>query len=232
MISEVRASSDCQRVSSSMHGSRKLAPLYTGTSMLSIMDDDSMVGVALCCQAPGPPTIRSRLLLPRSRWTARINASDGRTHGYITVSPGLSVWSDPCPNFRLSSAEKQRENGACPTGISRDAATKPDRGKWSLRKRKRVEPGQQIPATAGDEQRDILGDLVRAEKRYRDHPASRGGPGTARDLADLTGPLRDLIAADRRDVGVDPQAEELAAHLAHVRPAGDRFLADIAPFRE
>src|SRR5438093_12926915 len=68
MISEVRASSDCQRVSSSMHGSRKLAPLYTGTSMLSIMDDDSMVGVALCCQAPGPPTIRSRLLLLRSRW--------------------------------------------------------------------------------------------------------------------------------------------------------------------
>src|SRR5713101_4094782 len=37
---------------------------------------------------------------------------------------------------------------------------------------------------------------------------------------------------DRRDVGVDAKTEQLAPHLAHVRPARDDLLADVAPFRE
>src|SRR3989442_8266668 len=73
----------------------------------------------------------------------------------------------------------------------------------------------QIPAAAVDEQRVFRGDIFGPEERDRDHPAGRRGPGSARDLADFSGSLRDLVAVDRRDVGVDSQTEELAAHLAH-----------------
>src|SRR5436309_9023692 len=98
--------------------------------------------------------------------------------------------------------------------------------------RKRTKTGSERPAASVDEQRVFRGDLVRPEKRDRDHPAGRRGPSAARYLADFVGPFRDLVPMDRWDVGVDSQAEHLAAHLADVRSAGHDLLPDVAPFRE
>src|SRR5438093_980550 len=90
----------------------------------------------------------------------------------------------------------------------------------------------QIPAAAVDEQHVLRRDLFRPEKRDRDYPAGRWGPRAARHLANLAGPFRDLVAVNRRDIGVDSQAEELAAHLAHVRPARHDLLPDVASLGE
>src|SRR2546422_7279207 len=102
----------------------------------------------------------------------------------------------------------------------------------SANERQRVKLCSQVPAASVDEQRVLRRDLVRPKKGKRDHPPGRRGPDTARDLADLSDPLRNLVAMDWRDVSIDSQAEQLAAHLAHLRSAGHRFLAHIAPFRE
>src|SRR3989449_6266798 len=98
--------------------------------------------------------------------------------------------------------------------------------------RKRTKTGSERPAASVDEQRVFRGDLVRPEKRERDHPTGRRRPGTARHLPDVSGSFRDLVAMDRRHVGVDSQAEQLAAHLADVRSAGHDLLPDVTPFRE
>src|SRR3989454_6775923 len=102
----------------------------------------------------------------------------------------------------------------------------------SANERQRVELGSEIPPTSVNEQRVFRGDLFRPKKGKRDHPPGRRRPGAARDLADFAGPFRDLVPVGWGDVGVDSQAEQLAAHLADVRSAGHDLLPDVAPFRE
>src|SRR2546427_165327 len=68
----------------------------------------------------------------------------------------------------------------------------------------------QVPAPAVDEERVSHGDLVDPQEAERDYPAGCRGPGAARHFAHLTCPFRHLVAADRRDVGVHAQAEEIA----------------------
>src|SRR2546425_1461638 len=97
-------------------------------------------------------------------------------------------------------------------------------------KRKRTKTGSERPAASVDEQRVFRGNIVGPKKRDCDHPTGRRGPSAARHLADLSGSPRDLVAMDRRDVRVDSQAEQLAAHLAHIGSPPYRFLAHIAPF--
>src|SRR5437879_412583 len=87
------------------------------------------------------------------------------------------------------------------------------------------------PTAAIDEERVGRGHGIDPKKGEGDHPSDRRGPRGARHGADLLLPPRDGIASDRRHVPLNPEAEELPADLADVRPPSDRLLADVAPFR-
>src|SRR6266566_3193427 len=88
------------------------------------------------------------------------------------------------------------------------------------------------PTAAIDEERVRRGHGIDSKKGEGGHPSDRRGPRGARHGADLLLLPRDGIAADRRRIALDPEAEELPADLADVRSAGDGLLADIAAFRE
>ncbi len=77
----------------------------------------------------------------------------------------------------------------------------------SAREGQRMELSTQIPAAAIDEEHVSRRYLVGPEKCESDHPAGCRGPSAARDLADLSGPLRHLVAMDRRNVGVHAETE-------------------------
>src|SRR5213594_1106960 len=120
---------------------------------------------------------------------------------------------------------------AAPYRYATNSRMRPD-SYGASNERKRVELSSEVPPASVNEERVLRGNLVCPEKCDRDHPAGRWGPRAARHLANLSGPFRDLVAVNRRDIGVDSQAEELAAHLAHVRPARHDLLPDVASLRE
>src|SRR3989442_7784046 len=95
-----------------------------------------------------------------------------------------------------------------------------------------MEPGPQRPTAAIDEERVRRGHGIDPKEGEGDHPPDGRGPRGARHGADLLLPPRDGIAADRRHVSLDPEAEELPPDLTDVRPARHGLLADIAAFRE
>src|SRR5213083_966936 len=91
--------------------------------------------------------------------------------------------------------------------------------------RQGMELGPQRPTAAIDEEGVRGGHGIDPKKGEGDHPSDRRGPRGARHGADLLLPPRDGIAADRRRIALDPEAEELPPDLADVRSAGDGLLA-------
>src|SRR6266480_4797814 len=68
--------------------------------------------------------------------------------------------------------------------------------------------------------------------RKRNHTTEGRGPSGAGHKPHLASFVRHPIPMDRCQVAVHTQAEQLPTHLAHIGPARDDLLADVASFRE
>src|SRR6266508_1855069 len=79
--------------------------------------------------------------------------------------------------------------------------------------RQRMEFRAERPTAAIDGEGVRRRDRIDPQEGESNHPADGGGPGGARHPADLLIAPQDGVAADRRRVPFDPEAEELPADL-------------------
>src|SRR6266540_2510767 len=148
------------------------------------------------------------------------------TFGPLRRTPSSAGDSTPHPSPRLSAPIAAR-NFHGPAMGSPAFRLRP-----GIDERQRMELREEHPAAAIDEERVRRRHRIDAEEGEGDHPAYGRGPRSAGHSAHLLVAPQDGVAAFRRHVPLDPEAEELPPDLADVRSAGDGLLADVAAFRE